>query len=191
MPPHLFNYASKGTVFVFGNADGKFLATQRQSNGNLKVYLMINKPEDWSKGLKNSDSITLRQLALNEVKEWSSHYHDIINNFEEGTIVVRNLYTLPSGITWESKGNDGICLIGDAAHLMFPSGDGVNVGLSDASYLAEKIMTCNNLTQAIKEYEEWMFKNAYFTMVKSEKIMEMTKSDHGIETFKKITSIGQ
>lgn len=191
MPSHLFNYASKGTVFAFGNGDGKFLATQRQSNGNLKVYLMTNKPEDWSKGLKNSDSKTLRQLALNEVKEWSSHYHDIINSFEEGTIVVRNLYTLPSGITWESKGNDGICLIGDAAHLMFPSGDGVNVGLSDASYLAEKIMTCNNLTQAIKEYEEWMFKNAYFTMVKSEKIMEMTKSDHGIETFKKITSIGQ
>ena len=189
MPPHLFNYASKGTVFVFGNADGKFLATQRQSNGNLKVYLMINKPEDWSKGLKNSDSITLRQLALNEVKEWSSHYHDIINSFEEGTIVVRNLYTLPSGITWESKGSDGICLIGDAAHLMFPSGDGVNVGLSDASYLAEKIMTCNNLTQAIKEYEEWMFKNAYFAMVKAEKIMEM-KNNHGIETFKKVTSIG-
>ena len=182
----MFKYASNGTVFAFGNGDGKKFAAQKQSNKNLKVYLMINKPEDWSKELKHVDSKTLRQLALSELKEWSSHFHDVINNLEEGTIIIRNLYVLPSGITWESKGNDGVCLIGDAAHLMFPSGDGVNIGLKDASYLAEKIMTCDTSAQAIKEYEEWMFKNAYTAMLKSEKIIEMKQSDDPIKAFKKI-----
>jgi 2-polyprenyl-6-methoxyphenol hydroxylase-like FAD-dependent oxidoreductase len=56
-------------------------------------------------------------------------------------MVPRMLYTLPADHRWETRPN--FTLIGDAAHLMLPSGEGVNLAMINALELAEDIGAAN------------------------------------------------
>lgn len=50
---------------------------------------------------------------------------------------IRPVYGFPLGHTWDHKPNT--TLIGDAAHLMPPSGEGVNIGMLDALRLSDAV----------------------------------------------------
>ncbi|KAJ9194422.1 hypothetical protein DTO164E3_7307 [Paecilomyces variotii] len=51
---------------------------------------------------------------------------------------IRALYTLPYGTSWVH--NPGVTLVGDAAHLMLPNGEGVNQGMLDSLLLSQAIV---------------------------------------------------
>ncbi|KAJ4159430.1 uncharacterized protein LMH87_008332 [Akanthomyces muscarius] len=51
---------------------------------------------------------------------------------------IRGLYALPYGLRWEGK--KGVAVVGDAAHVMLPNGEGVNQAILDATLLAEHIV---------------------------------------------------
>ena len=56
---------------------------------------------------------------------WSSDILEFLRSYEEFSLVLRKIYTLPVPTTWES--NPGLTLIGDAAHLMSPfAGEGMH-----------------------------------------------------------------
>ncbi|PMB63725.1 Tetracycline resistance protein from transposon Tn4351/Tn4400 [Beauveria bassiana] len=54
-----------------------------------------------------------------------------------GVLDIRPLYALPYGTRWTSR--RGLALIGDAAHVMLPNGEGVNQAMLDATLLAEAV----------------------------------------------------
>jgi 2-polyprenyl-6-methoxyphenol hydroxylase-like FAD-dependent oxidoreductase len=60
---------------------------------------------------------------------------------------------MPTGTRWAH--HPGITLIGDAAHLMPPVGEGANQAMLDAAELAAELAT--NPDTAIRTYEEAMF----------------------------------
>ena len=74
--------------------------------------------------------------------------------------VPRPLNYFPLDQHWEAKPN--ITLIGDAAHLMPPSGEGVNTAMLDALDLSACLTSdeYKNLKQAIGAYEEKMLARA-------------------------------
>lgn len=51
---------------------------------------------------------------------------------------IRPLYALPYGLRWEGK--KGVTVVGDAAHVMLPNGEGVNQAMLDATLLAEHVV---------------------------------------------------
>ena len=66
---------------------------------------------------------------------------------------------MPDEHRWQRR--QGVTLIGDAAHLMAPSGEGANLAMLDAAELAESIAKMNgDLNSVIKDYEETMFLEA-------------------------------
>jgi 2-polyprenyl-6-methoxyphenol hydroxylase-like FAD-dependent oxidoreductase len=66
----------------------------------------------------------------------------------------------PLDQNWDTKSN--ITLIGDAAHLMPPSGEGVNTAMLDALDLSECLNDgkFQNIQAAIAEYEKRMLARA-------------------------------
>ncbi|KAI1299490.1 hypothetical protein F5Y03DRAFT_366090 [Xylaria venustula] len=102
--------------------------------------------------------------------------------------VLRPLYMLPVGLTWESR--PGVTLVGDAAHLMTPfAGVGVNVALMDALELAQGIANYvkagstdgDSLAAMLKQYEEGMFARSVKETAKTETSMHLQFQKDGAE----------
>ncbi|KAI1126946.1 hypothetical protein F5Y10DRAFT_243805 [Nemania abortiva] len=102
--------------------------------------------------------------------------------------VLRPLYMLPVGLTWESR--PGVTLMGDAAHLMTPfAGVGVNVALMDALELAQGIIGCvsagtadgEGLVDMLQTYEKDMFARSGKEAAKMEAAMHLQFQEGGAE----------
>ncbi|KAI0517473.1 hypothetical protein F5B22DRAFT_654717 [Xylaria bambusicola] len=102
--------------------------------------------------------------------------------------VLRHLYMLPVGLTWESRA--GVTLVGDAAHLMTPfAGVGVNVALMDALELAQGIIGCvrtgsvdgEGLTAMLQLYEKGMFARSSVEAAQTEAAMHLQFQENGAE----------
>ena len=64
---------------------------------------------------------------------------------------------MPLDQKWETQNN--VTLLGDAAHLLPPNGEGVNSAMLDALILSENLTSgaFKDLKAAIADYEEQMF----------------------------------
>lgn len=70
--------------------------------------------------------------------------------------MIRPLYTLPIGLTWAA--NPGATLLGDAAHLMPPVGEGANQAMLDGAELAlAPADRPDDPAAAVRAYETAMF----------------------------------
>ncbi|KAI1359437.1 hypothetical protein F5Y08DRAFT_319682 [Xylaria arbuscula] len=112
--------------------------------------------------------------------------------------VLRHLYMLPVGFTWESRA--GVTLVGDAAHLMTPfAGVGVNVALMDAFELAQGIINCvktgkadeESLAVMLQEYEKGMFARSGEEAAKTYAAMQLQFQENGAQKMIEIMGGGQ
>lgn len=138
---------------------GKVVLSQRQGDGAYRVYFGLQVPEDFLRNgvdLKDIEA-TRRQLLSEEYyADWSEEYKDLIRHATD----LRGwpLYYLPAEtLNWKSV--PGVTLVGDAAHLSVPGGEGVNSAMIDSLKLVSKIAEhgTDNLDQAVQEYEADMF----------------------------------
>ena len=152
---------------------GKLIITQRQGNGSYRNYFGLQVPEDFFRNgtVDLQDVEGTRQLLLSDFyADWSEEYKDLIRHATD--LRAWPLYSLSTeDMGWRSV--PGFTIVGDAAHLTIPNGEGVNLAMTDSLKLASKIAEhgIQNINQAVQEYEADMFPRGVATITAG-KVME-------------------
>ena len=154
--PDLAAMVGRGTYWVLGN--GISLAAQRNGDGRVRIGLSFyHTPEDWfaTSGIPFDDPAAARARLIELLPGWHPRFTALIEACDD-TVVPRSISTLPTGLTWPST--PGVTLLGDAAHLMPPTGQGANMALLDGAVLGLALAAHpDDFPTAVKDYEREMF----------------------------------
>jgi 2-polyprenyl-6-methoxyphenol hydroxylase-like FAD-dependent oxidoreductase len=145
-----------GSLFALAPAKG-FLA-YRERGGTLHTYVQLKAPQDWLADADVADGASVSARVVAEFDGWAPELTALITDSDTAP-VVRPLYTLPAGHRWARV--PGVTLIGDAAHLAPPNGEGANLAMQDGAELGQAIAAHpDNVELALAEYEQAMFPRA-------------------------------
>ncbi|KPC52485.1 FAD-dependent oxidoreductase [Amantichitinum ursilacus] len=154
-PAHAAAARAVGTGAMFALTPGQGVMAHCEPGGVLHAYVALQRPEDWFAELRNADSASVRRRIAEEFAGWAPELTALITE-GDGAPVIRPTYTLPADHRWSRK--PGLTLLGDAAHLMVPSGEGANLALYDGAELARAIVASpNDLEAALLAYETDLF----------------------------------
>ncbi|MEV7094585.1 NAD(P)/FAD-dependent oxidoreductase [Amycolatopsis sp. NPDC051045] len=144
-----------GAGALYALAPGKGIVAHRESGGTLHTYAQLYKPQAW---LAGSDDATVLARVVEEFDGWAPELIALIADSDTPP-VVRRLCTLPAGHRWDRV--PGVTLLGDAAHLMPPNGEGANLAMQDGAELGQAIAAHpGDVEAALAGYEAAMFPRA-------------------------------
>lgn len=147
-----------GSGSMFSVAPGKGILAHREPKGVLHTYVALNKPRDWVEGIDFSDPAVALARIAGEFEGWAPELRALITDGET-THVARVLHILPADHRWDRV--PGVTLLGDAAHLMMPAGEGANLAMLDGAELGEAITSHpGDVEAALAAYEEVMFQRS-------------------------------
>jgi len=147
-----------GPGIFLATGDDKGLLAQRNGDGNIRVYVVLRVPEDWTQrcGFSFNQLDATRQGLLRLFEGWAPHLHELLT--APDVFIPRSLYTHPPRqAAWLDRSD--VTLLGDAAHVMpFFTGRGVNLAMLDAAELADNLTSgkFSDVAQAIRAYETGM-----------------------------------
>ncbi|MCF2532125.1 FAD-dependent oxidoreductase [Yinghuangia soli] len=154
--PDLAAMVGRGNYWVLG--DRQSLAAQRNGNGRIRVYLSFyDTGEDWfaEQGIALDEPATARAQLTALFADWHPRCTALIEACGDA-LQTWSITTLPVGLTWPSRPD--ITLLGDAAHLMPPVGEGANQALLDGALLGLALAAHpDDQAAAVKAYEGEMF----------------------------------
>lgn len=136
-------------------APKKSIVAHRETNGVLHTYVALTRPKEWIAGIDFADVKTAKSRVAAEFEGWAPELTALITDGETD-LVPRVIHALPAGHRWERV--PGVTLLGDAAHLAPPDGEGANLAMYDGAELGKAMAAHRgDLEAALAEYEETMF----------------------------------
>jgi len=156
--PEFYQLVNQANLMGMGN--GATIAAQPRGDGGLTFYAASMYPENWVKlsGIDFNNAEEVQTYLIDHYEGWNPVFFSLFEACSH--FVARPLNYFPLENRWQTK--DNITLIGDAAHLMPPNGEGVNLAMLDALDLSDCLTNTNfnNLIDAIASYEKNMFDRA-------------------------------
>ena len=150
--PEVAHFIRSGLHMALG--EGKLISSQRNAAGNVRLYAALFVPED---GLTKTGYATVKPRTRPELREEFAGWGPaLVNLFAAAGDAVRPwpIYLMPIGHRWAHQ--PGLTLLGDAAHVMPPAGEGANLAIRDGVDLAVALAAPDR-DQAVTAYEEVMF----------------------------------
>ncbi|MFD4637633.1 FAD-dependent oxidoreductase [Lentzea sp. NPDC058436] len=166
--PEVAKAVGGGSMFAPGQ--GKGIHAHREAGGVLHAYVEFTRPLEWFGDLGHITA---------EFEGWAPELTALITESDTEP-VFRPHYALPTGHRWERV--PGVTLVGDAAHLMPPNGEGANLAMLDGAELGIALAT-KDVETALAEYEEAMFVRAVHTAEDSEQMVQSLFGDEPPQKF--------
>lgn len=168
---HPATAAAVGRGAMYALTPGKAIVAHREAGGVLHTYVQLSRPLEWFKAIDFSDVAAAKARILAEFEGWAPELTALITEGETSPIP-RMIYTLPSQHQWERV--PGVTLLGDAGHLMPPSGDGANLAMFDGAELARAIIDHpDDIEAALRAYEAPMFARSQAAAIDAQEILEL------------------
>ena len=169
---------------LFALAPGKGIMAHRETDGVLHTYVALIKPQEWLAGIDFADPKAAKARVAAEFDGWAPELTALITDGETAP-VPRPIHALPTGHRWGRV--PGVTLLGDAAHLMLPNGEGANLAMYDGAELGQAIVAHrDDLDSALAEYEESMFVRSANAAAESARLNALLFDDsapHGLIDF--------
>ena len=182
--PAVAQLVGDGTMFAA--EESKAIIVQRNRGGRFNVYLALRVAQSWVADSHipfESDAEQTRERLFAPFDGWDERLLEVIR-VAEPKFIPRPIMALDPKTRWESK--EGVTLLGDAAHLMSPfAGEGANLAMIDAAELGYALLgkdsagkkVYRTLQDAVKAYEDRMFKRAKPAAEESRSNMDLFISD--------------
>ncbi|MEU5580611.1 NAD(P)/FAD-dependent oxidoreductase [Streptomyces huasconensis] len=134
---------------------GREIFAHRERGDTLHAYVGLAEPQEWFTAIDFTDGPAAAARIAKEFADWAPELTALITDGDIAP-VLRPLFALPHGHRWDRV--PGVTLLGDAAHLSIPNGEGANLAMLDGAELGEAIAAYpDDIETALDEYEQAMF----------------------------------
>ncbi|MFC8448726.1 FAD-dependent oxidoreductase [Kitasatospora sp. NPDC057223] len=172
---HPATAAAVGQGAMYALTPGKGIVAHREAGGILHTYVELNRSAEWIAGIDFTDAAAASTRIAAEFEGWAPELTALITDGETAP-VARMIHTLPDGHRWERV--PGVTLLGDAAHLMPPSGDGANLAMFDGAELGKAIAAHPDDTEAaLAAYEKALFPRSEAFYADAHEILDLCLGD--------------
>ncbi|MDQ1022093.1 FAD-dependent oxidoreductase [Streptomyces afghaniensis] len=144
-----------GGGMLMAPSPGREIFAHREKDDILHAYVGLSEPQEWFAVIDFADAGQATARIAREFDGWAPELTALITDSDVAP-VLRPLYALPAGHRWERV--PGVTLLGDAAHLAAPNGEGANLAMLDGAELGEALAAHpDDIETALTEYERAMF----------------------------------
>ncbi|CCQ13672.1 putative monooxygenase [Rhodococcus sp. AW25M09] len=160
-----------GDGAMFALTPGKGIAVHREAGDILHTYVQLNRSAEWIDAIDFTDAVSTKATIAAEFDGWATELTALITDGETA-LVPRRIFTLPNDHDWGRT--PGVTLVGDAAHLMPPSGDGANLAMFDGAELARAISDHRgDIEAALSIFEKAMFTRSEAVAVQAHETLDL------------------
>lgn len=160
---------------LFAGAPGQAITAHREANGVLHTYVQLQRSSEWISAIDFGDAAGSKARIAAEFDGWAPELTALITESDTAP-VLRMIYALPDSHRWDRV--PGVTLLGDAAHLMIPAGEGANLAMFDGAELARAIAAQpDDLEAAISSYEAGMFARSAPEAAAAREVIEVLLGD--------------
>lgn len=161
---------------LFALAPGRGILAHREANAVLHAYVALNQPEDWIARIDFSDPAAALARVADEFHGWAPELTRLITAGETDP-VPRPIYALPIEHRWDRV--PGVTLLGDAAHLMLPAGEGANLAMYDGADLGKAIAANpDDVEAALLAYERDLLPRSSSAAAEAERTFKLCFGDN-------------
>ena len=172
---HAATAAAVGGGAMYALTPGTGIVAHREAGDVLHTYVELNRPAEWIAAVDFTDAAAATARVAAEFGGWAPALTALITDGETAP-VPRMIYTLPDGHRWDRV--PGVTLLGDAAHLMRPSGDGANLAMFDGAELGQAIAAQpDDVEAALGAYEGAMFERSEAFAADAREILDLCLGD--------------
>lgn len=156
---------------LFAVDPGKGIFAHREPGSVLHAYVALNLPAEWIAAIDFTDIQAATARIAAEFEGWAPALTALITHADTPP-VPRMINALPNDHRWDRVA--GVTLLGDAAHLMPPAGDGANLAMLDGAELGKAIAARpDDIEAAFAAYEETMFPRSEAAATGAHQILEI------------------
>jgi 2-polyprenyl-6-methoxyphenol hydroxylase-like FAD-dependent oxidoreductase len=167
--PASANAVGRGAMYALSPGQG--IIAHREANSVLHTYVMLNRPAEWIDGVDFTTGGAAAARVAAEFGGWAPELTALITDHDTAP-VPRAIFALPDDHRWAPA--PGVTLLGDAAHLTAPGGEGANLAMYDAAELGTALAAHpGDTASALAEYEAAMFPRSEQSAKDSLAILEL------------------
>jgi 2-polyprenyl-6-methoxyphenol hydroxylase-like FAD-dependent oxidoreductase len=160
---------------MYALTPGKGIVAHREAGDILHTYVELNRSAEWVAGIDFTDATAAAARVVAEFSGWAPELTALITDGETAP-VPRMIYTLPDAHRWDRV--PGVTLLGDAAHLMPPSGEGANLAMFDGSELGTALAAHpDDIEAALTTCEQAMFARSAAEAADAHEILDLCLGD--------------
>jgi 2-polyprenyl-6-methoxyphenol hydroxylase-like FAD-dependent oxidoreductase len=160
---------------MYALTPGKGIVAHREAGDILHTYVELNRSAEWVAGIDFTDATAAAARVVAEFSGWAPELTALITDGETAP-VPRMIYTLPDAHRWDRV--PGVTLLGDAAHLMPPSGEGANLAMFDGSELGTALAAHpDDIESALTTCEQAMFARSAAEAADAHEILDLCLGD--------------
>ena len=164
-----------GDGAMYALTPGKGITAHREAGDTIHTYVQLIRPAEWVAGIDFTEAEAAASRVAAEFGGWAPELTELIAGGESAP-VPRMIYTLPDGHRWDR--GPGVTLLGDAAHLMPPAGEGANLAMLDGAELGQAIAAHPGDTEAaLAAYEAALFPRTASEYADAHEILDLCLGD--------------